>query len=220
MEIGTEGLTGNAKGPHLHFEIRKNGRAVNPAHYLPLPSNIQKLIRFAEEHDQVLEEIAETLDLRIDVLRRIRAQESETMTKSPIEDAYGFFQVREGATREAMRKCLSIDELWDHGNGVCNVLNFDNMKTKPEINLWTGALYMKYLVDKYQGDYAKAVAAYNFGEGNLSKHIKRAEKNGWAWIDIIPRKVQKYVVTALDDRPTQIEYIELNIPFEGAETNR
>jgi len=36
MVVGEVGLTGKTTGPHLHIEVLKNGRAVNPRSYLSL----------------------------------------------------------------------------------------------------------------------------------------------------------------------------------------
>ena len=32
--IGYVGMTGNSTGNHLHFEVRKDGRSVDPAEYV------------------------------------------------------------------------------------------------------------------------------------------------------------------------------------------
>jgi len=35
--VGLSGRSGHATGPHLHFEVRRNGKSVNPSRYIGLP---------------------------------------------------------------------------------------------------------------------------------------------------------------------------------------
>jgi len=43
--VGRVGSTGNSTGPHLHFEVRRDGRAIDPTHLLSLNSSIGRTNR-------------------------------------------------------------------------------------------------------------------------------------------------------------------------------
>ena len=57
---------------------------------------------------------------------------------------------------------------------------------------------MAGLIKYYNGDMAKAVAAYNYGEGNLNRAIRKAGDN---WLSATPRETQLYVSNVLGGAP-------------------
>lgn len=62
-------------------------------------------------------------------------------------------------------------------------------------NVAGGVAYMATLLRRYQGDYAKALAAFNWGMGHLDKLVRQAGAN---WRAGLPAETQKYVAYVLN----------------------
>ncbi|MBN9274302.1 MAG: M23 family metallopeptidase, partial [Mesorhizobium sp.] len=43
-EVGETGSSGRSTGPHLHYEVRHNGEAVNPLRFLAIGKKVQKYL--------------------------------------------------------------------------------------------------------------------------------------------------------------------------------
>ena len=60
--------------------------------------------------------------------------------------------------------------------------------------LRAGKEYLQAMVKTFKGDYDKALAAYNYGPGNVRKAIMKAAKAGHNdWLSLTPKETQNYV---------------------------
>jgi soluble lytic murein transglycosylase len=72
----------------------------------------------------------------------------------------------------------------------------------PQINIAYGSYYLRYLLDRYNGDVTLALAAYNGGESNVDTWLAQAHARGDALtVDAIPfPETRAYVTRVLDAR--------------------
>ncbi len=59
--------------------------------------------------------------------------------------------------------------------------------------------YMQLMLKRFDGDYEKALAAYNWGPANLSRLLKRPSANPRTWKSALPIETQNYIVKILKD---------------------
>jgi peptidoglycan lytic transglycosylase len=72
----------------------------------------------------------------------------------------------------------------------------------PQINISYGAWYLRYLLDRYDGNVVLALCAYNGGEGNVDKWLREAHVADTAFtMDRVPfAETRAYVRRVLDAR--------------------
>ena len=124
-------------------------------------------------YEEIIQKAAATYDVDPDLIRGVIQAESSfnASARSP-KGAMGLMQLMPGTARE-----LGVNNPYD-----------------PEENVMGGTRYLKRLLNRYDGNVSLALAAYNWGMGNLENH------RNW-----MPQETRNYVsrITSLYKRNEQ-----------------
>ena len=71
-----------------------------------------------------------------------------------------------------------------------DILKYDHNAVQ---NISTGCTYFRYLLDKYDSNVTTALAAYNAGEGNVSKWLKYEASDDYTLSEIPFKETENYV---------------------------
>jgi soluble lytic murein transglycosylase len=153
---------------------------------LTLPLQHEDIIRQqADDHDvaHVLGDDIELPPADPALIAAVIFEESKFQDQTSSQGARGLMQITP-ATADTIEK-LSGGETFVYED-----------LSDPELNIRYGTYYLRYLLDKYDGDEAAALAAYNAGEGNADK---------WGGADLDPDEIpfpetRNYVSDVLEKR--------------------
>ncbi|MGB5157645.1 lytic transglycosylase domain-containing protein [Desulfobacterium sp. N47] len=141
----------------LH-EASKNQRIINTNDVLP---NINDVLPSKHSFDAVIENAAKIHDMDPDLIKSVIQIESNFHPESTSSaGAMGLMQLMPGTAKD-----LGVKNAYD-----------------PVENIMGGTKYLKSLLNRYGGDTSLALAAYNWGAGNLEKNP-----------DKMPRETRNYI---------------------------
>jgi soluble lytic murein transglycosylase len=112
-------------------------------------------------HEDIIRQQARDKGLDPALIAAMIYQESKFEDRTSTAGANGLMQILPGTAQFIARKSGGTAfELRDLGT--------------PQINIAYGAWYLRYLINRYGGNETLAVAAYNAGENNVDKWVRRA----------------------------------------------
>jgi soluble lytic murein transglycosylase len=112
-------------------------------------------------HDDVIRQQAEDKDLDPALIAAVIYQETRFLPRPSPAGAQGLMQIMPGTARFIARRS---------GGTEFEIRDLDT----PQINIAYGSWYLRYLLDRYDGDEVLALAAYNAGMTNVDSWVARA----------------------------------------------
>ena len=126
----------------------------------PVEKGIEELT-LPLQHEDIIRQQASEKHLDPALIAAVIYQESKFQDRTSAAGAKGLMQILPGTAQFIARKSGGTAfELRDLGT--------------PQINIAYGAWYLRYLINRYGGNETLAVAAYNAGENNVDRWVRRA----------------------------------------------
>jgi soluble lytic murein transglycosylase len=125
-------------------------------------------------HEDIIRQQARLKDLDPALVAGIIYTESRFRDQTPVAGAKGLMQLTPATAK-------FVEHL--SGGSTFTVADLST----PQVNISYGTFYLRYLLNRYGGNQALALAAYNGGEGNVDRWVDAARQRGQALsIDAIP----------------------------------
>jgi soluble lytic murein transglycosylase len=140
-------------------------------------------------HEDIIKQQAADKNLDPALLAAMIYQESKFQDRTSSAGAKGLMQILPSTAQFIAHKSGGTAfELHDLGT--------------PQINISYGSWYLRYLIDRYDGNITLAVAAYNAGEHNVDIWVKRAggEDDFDPKVDIPFPETRHYVHSVMEHR--------------------
>jgi soluble lytic murein transglycosylase len=161
---------------------------------LPRLGEVAQELTLPLRHADIIHQQAEEKDLDAGLIAGVIYQESRFRDQTSPAGARGLMQITP-ATAQYIANL---------SGGTRFVM--EDLAT-PQVNISYGAFYLRYLLDRYDGDEVVALAAYNGGETNVDRWLADADAEGRDFeIEAIPfPETRAYVEKVLEARDDYAE---------------
>jgi soluble lytic murein transglycosylase len=141
------------------------------------------------QHEDIIRQQARVKNLDPALIAAVIYQESKFEDRTSSAGAKGLMQILPGTAQFIAHK----------SGGTAFELR--DLAT-PQINISYGSWYLRYLIRRYGGNETLAVAAYNAGESNVDKWVRRAggDQSFDPSADIPFPETRHYVASVMDHR--------------------
>lgn len=161
---------------------------------LPRLGSVAQELTLPLRHADVIRQQAAEKDLDPALIAGVIYQESRFRDQTSPAGARGLMQITPG----------TAEYIANLSGGTRFVT--EDLST-PQVNIAYGSFYLRYLLDRYDGDEVVALAAYNGGETNVNRWLAEADAQGRDFdVDDIPfPETRAYVEKVLEARDDYAE---------------